>query len=171
VARCAQQFAHDFQHRCHTLTLAATASGFGMVPGNISVLKKMATSKRYTDPEYMMKVGAEIYGGEVAFNQELLKDHSMAMQAGDTRGYLYQLLAAAGWTSYFWLSKLKLPTLILMGDHDPLVPPVNGRILAGRMPNATLEMVDCGHMFVLTQAETVADRVEMFIHEEAMVDA
>lgn len=167
----AQQFAYDFQDRCHTLTLAATAPGMIMVPGNVSVLSKMATPKRYTDPDYMMKVGAEIYGGEVAFNQELLKDHSMAMKAGDKRGYLYQLLAGAGWTSYFFLPRIKLPTLILMGEDDPLVPPVNGRLLQKRLPNANLELVPCGHMFVLTQAEQVADRVEQFIHEEAMVDA
>ncbi len=167
----AQQFAYDFQDRCHTLTLAATAAGLVMVPGNISVLSKMATPKRYTDPEYMLKVGGEIYGGEVAFNQELLKDHTMAMKAGDRRGYLYQLLAGVGWTSFLWLRQIKLPTLILMGEDDPLVPPVNGRILASRLPNATLEMVKCGHMFVLTQAEAVADRVESFIHEEAMIAA
>lgn len=47
----AQQFAHDFQDRCHTLTLAATAAGIVMVPGNISVLSEMATPRRYTDPE------------------------------------------------------------------------------------------------------------------------
>lgn len=167
----AQQFAHDFQDRCHTLTLAATASGMIMVPGNISVLSKMATPKRYQDPDYMLKVGAEIYGGEVAFNRELLKDHSMAMRAGDKRGYLYQLLAGAGWTSFFWLSQIKIPALVLMGEDDPLVPPVNGRILVNRLPNATLEMVPCGHMFVLTQAETVANRVEAFIHDEAMAAA
>ena len=95
----------------------------------------------------------------------------MAMKAGDTRGYIYQLLAGAGWTSYFFLPRIKLPTLILMGEDDPLVPPVNGRILEKRLPNATLELVDCGHMFVLTQAERVADRIEEFIHEEAMIPA
>lgn len=167
----AQQFAHDYQDRCHTLILAATAAGFVMVPGNISVLSKMATPKRYKDPDYMMKVGAEIYGGEMAFNRELLKDHSLAMKGGDRRGYLYQILAGAGWTSYLWLSRIKIPVLILMGDHDPLVPPVNGRILAKRLPNATLEFVNCGHMFVLTQAEAVADRVEAFLHDESLEPA
>lgn len=55
-----------------------------------------------------------------------------------------------------------------MGRDDPLVPPVNGRILARRLPNATLETVDCGHLFMLTQAERIADRVEAFIHGDTM---
>ena len=167
----AQQFAFDFQKRCHSLTLAATSAGMAMVPGNINVLKKMATPKRYQDPEHMLEIGAEIYGGEVAFNRELLKAHAGAMRAGDKKGYLYQLLAGLGWTSILWLTQIKIPTLILMGDHDPIVPSVNGKIMASRMPNAVVELVDCGHMFVLTQAELVADRVEVFIHDGEAVTA
>lgn len=167
----AQQFAHDFQHRCDSMTLAATSAGMVMVPGKIGVLRKLATPKRYLDPNYMMKVGAEIYGGEIAFNRELLKDHAMAMRAGDRRGYLYQLLAGLGWTSFFWLGRIEVPTLILMGEQDPMVPAVNGRIMAKRLRNAKVELVPCGHMFVITQAEAVADRVEAFIHEEALAEA
>lgn len=162
----AQQFVRDHPARSRSLTLAATTAGFVMVPGSISVLRKMATPRRYADPDYMMQVGAEIYGGELAFNRELLRDHALAMKGGSTRGYLYQLLAISGWTSYFWLPQLKLPALVLAGQDDPIVPPLNGRILARRLPNATLEEVACGHMFVLTQAEAIADRVEDFLHED-----
>lgn len=161
----AQQFAHDFPKRSRTLTLAATAAGMVMVPGNISVMAKMASPKRYTNPEHMLDIAADIYGGEMRFNRELLKDHSLAMKSGTKRGYLYQLMAGYGWTSFFWLSQIKIPALILMGNDDPLVPPVNGRILASRLPNSTLEYVDCGHMFMLTQAEQVADRIETFLHD------
>jgi len=167
----AQQFAHDFQSRCTSLTLAATSAGMIMVPGNINVLRKMATPKRYQDPEHMMKIGAEIYGGGVAFDPELLKGHAAAMKAGDKKGYVYQMLAGVGWTSFFWLSQIRLPTLILMGERDPIVPVVNGKIMASRMPNARVETVACGHMFVLTQAESVADRVEAFIHERELAGA
>lgn len=167
----AQQFAYDHQGRCRSLTLAATSAGMVMVPGSIDVLSKMITPKRYTDPDYLFSVAAEIYGGEIAFNQELLKDHAEAMRGGNTRGYLYQLLAGWGWTSYLWLRRIELPTLILMGRDDPLVPPVNGEILARRLPNAQLEMVDCGHMFVLTQAERIADRVEAFLHDHTRAAA
>ena len=160
----AQQFAYDNQRRCRSLTLAATTAGAVMVPGSISVLRKLATPRRYRDPDYMMEVGAEIYGGELEFNRELLKDHAMAMKGGDRRGYAYQLLAAAGWTSFLWLPRIKLPTLIIYGKDDPIVPPVNAKFLAWRLPNAVVVQVDCGHMFVLTQAEAIADRVEQFIH-------
>ena len=162
----AQQFVRDNQRRCRTMTLAATSAGFVMVPGNVSVLSKMMTPRRYNDPDYLFSIAAEIYGGEVAFNQELLKDHAMAMQSGNGKGYFYQLLAVWGWTSYLWLNQIKVPSLILMGRDDPLVPLVNGKILARRLRNSQLETVDCGHLFMLTQAERVADRVEEFLFAE-----
>ncbi len=161
----AQQFAHDFQSRCTSLTLAATSAGMIMVPGKLNVLRKMATPKRYQDPEHMLDIGAELYGGAVAMNRDMLKAHAAAMKAGDKKGYVYQMMAGIGWTSFLWLGQIKLPTLILMGEDDPIVPAVNGKIMASRMPNAQLEIVPCGHMFVLTQAEAVADRVEDFIHD------
>jgi pimeloyl-ACP methyl ester carboxylesterase len=42
---------------------------------------------------------------------------------------------------------------------------VNGRILASRLPNARLEVVDCGHLFVLTHPEETAQTIERFLFE------
>jgi pimeloyl-ACP methyl ester carboxylesterase len=52
-----------------------------------------------------------------------------------------------------------------MGTDDPIVPPINGRIVAWRLPNATLESVACGHLFMLTRPGETARRVERFIVE------
>ena len=79
------------------------------------------------------------------------------MRGARNRGYLYQLLAMTGWTSLPWLWSLPQPTLVLMGSDDPLVPPINGRILARLIPNAQLRMIDDGHLFMVTRpAETAA---------------
>ena len=162
----AQQFVHDFPDRARTLTLAATSAGFVMVPGNIRVLMKMATPKRYTDPGYMLEVGPDIYGGQLRFNREILREHAEAMKSSSQRGYLYQLLAGAGWTSWLWLPELKLPALVMMGADDPIVPVINGRILVDRLPNARLEVMDCGHLFILTDPAGTAARIERFLQAE-----
>ncbi len=161
----AQQFARDFPRRVRTLTLAATSAGFVMIPGNLRVISKMATPKRYTDPDYMLNIGAEIYGGQLRFNDELLKEHSDAMLSSSSMGYLFQLLAGVGWTSWLWLPKIKAPTLIIMGEDDPIVPVVNGRILQSRIPNSRLVTVDCGHLFILTDPPGTAEIVEDFLTE------
>jgi pimeloyl-ACP methyl ester carboxylesterase len=44
------------------------------------------------------------------------------------------------------LSLLTIPTLVIHGDQDPLVPPDNGRQTAAALPNARLIMIpDLGH--------------------------
>src|SRR5258705_3298964 len=76
-----------------------------------------------------------------------------------------------GLTSLPWLWSLPQPTLILMGSDDPLVPPINGRILALLIPNAQLRMIDDGHLFLVTRpAETAAIIEEVLAGEGANLE-
>ena len=159
----AQQFAHDFSERTRSLTLAATSAGFVMVPGDPRVLMKLATPKRYTDPGYMLKIGPDIYGGQLRHDSRALREHAAGLKASSQRGYLYQLLAGVGWTSWLWLPQIRLPVLVLMGSDDPIVPEVNGRILVSRLPNARLQLMDCGHLFILTDPAGTAATIEAFL--------
>jgi pimeloyl-ACP methyl ester carboxylesterase len=69
----------------------------------------------------------------------------------------------AGWSSLPWLSTLRQPTLVLMGRDDPLVPVVNGRILAHLIPNARLDIIDDGHLFMVTRPQETARHIEKFL--------
>ena len=160
-----QQFAHDHPERSRTLTLAATSAGFVMVPGHPKVISKLVTPRRYTDSDYMLMAGPDIYGGQLRTDRRLLEEHAATLRTGSSSGYLYQLLAGVGWTSWLWLPQLKLPVLVMMGADDPIVPLVNGRILASRLPNARLEVVDCGHLFILTHPAKTAQTIERFLLE------
>jgi poly(3-hydroxyoctanoate) depolymerase len=162
----AQQFVHDFPGRSRSLTLAATCAGFVMVPGRLRVLMQLATPRRYGNPAHMLEVGPDIYGGQLRFDRDLLAKHALAMRATTGRGYLYQMLAGVGWTSWLWLPRVRVPALILMGADDPIVPTVNGRIITDRLPDARLEIVDCGHLFILTDPAGTAARIESFLHGE-----
>ena len=63
-----------------------------------------------------------------------------------------------------WLHKLPQPTLVLNGDDDPIVPLVNGRILARRIRNARLHVVrGGGHLFLLERPAETADLVAEFL--------
>jgi poly(3-hydroxyalkanoate) depolymerase len=159
----AQQFAHQYPKMCRRLVLAATAPGFTMVPASPAVLWKMATPRRYTDKDYMNRIAADIYGGAFRDDPSLIGGHADAMHGARTLGYLYQLLAMSGWTSLPWLWSLPQQTLILMGRDDPLVPPINGRILAGLIPNTELQMIDDGHLFIVTRPAETAAVIEAFL--------
>ena len=124
----------NIRRLCRRLVLAATSPGAIMVPARPSVLWKMATPRRYTDKDYMSKIAPDIYGGAFREDQSLIGPHAKAMHGAHKLGYLYQLLAMTGWTSLPWLWSLPQPTLVLMGRDDPLVPVINGRVLARLYP-------------------------------------
>ena len=161
----AQQFAHQYPEICRRLVLAATSPGAIMVPGSPSAFLKLATPRRYLDKDYMRKNAAEIYGGALKKDPSLIGRHADAMSGARGLGYLYQLLAMVGWSSLPWLWRLRQPTLILMGRDDPLVPLINGRIVARLIPNAQLEIIDDGHLFMVTQQQETAKRIEKFLSD------
>ena len=134
-----------------------------MVPGRLGVLAKMANPRRYTDPDFMTKIGADLYGGRFRDDPGLLHEHARKMAPPTGRGYLWQMLAAAGWTSILWLRRLKQPTLVMMGRDDPIVPVANGRILAGLIPNARLVTIDDGHLFLLSRIPDVVPVIADFL--------
>lgn len=160
----AQQFARQFPHRCRRLVLAATSAGAFMIPGRPSALSKMVTPQRYLSPTFMQRAAGVIYGGEVRRDPSIIAEHTSRMIAPQFMGYLYQLIAGAGWTSIHWLHKLKQPTLVLAGSDDPLVPPVNARILSLLVPNNRLFIVPGGgHLFMLHSTATVVPIIRDFL--------
>jgi poly(3-hydroxyalkanoate) depolymerase len=161
----AQQFVHQYPARCRRLVLAATSAGAAMVPGRLSVLTKMVNPRRYTDRDFMAKVGGMLYGGRFRHEPALLQEHARHISPPSGRGYLWQLLAASGWTSIFWLRRIRQPTLVMMGQDDPIVPPINGRILAGMIPNARLYTIDDGHLFLVSRIPDVVPVICDFLQE------
>jgi poly(3-hydroxyalkanoate) depolymerase len=161
----AQQFARDHPARCRKLVLAATSSGVLMVPGRLSALRKLLSPRRYHDAAYLRRFAPEIYGGAFGRDAALIERHIAHIAAPHGLGYFYQLAAVWGWTSLPWLHRLRQPTLVLAGSEDPLVPPINGRMLARLIPRARLEMIADGHLFIVTNAVAVAARVASFLAE------
>lgn len=162
----AQQFAKQYPRICRRLVLVSTAAGWTMVPGKPSVLSKMASIKRYTDKGYMRSIAAEIYGGAFRRDDTLINAHAAGMRPSSNAGYMLQLLGMTGWTSAHWLWLLKQPTLVISGTDDPLIPVANAKLLAQLIPNSALELVDDGHLFVVTDPKTTAKRVQKFLDND-----
>ena len=164
----AQQLAHQAPQRVQRLVLAATGPGLGGLPGSPRVLLTLATPRRYDQPDYYRRIAGRIYGGQARRDPDPLRHGSPArfIQPTSMWGYLGQLYAIAGWTSLPWLHRLRQPTLVLAGDDDPIVPLLNGRILAHRIPNARLHVVrGGGHLFLLEQPSEMAALVTGFLAE------
>jgi poly(3-hydroxyalkanoate) depolymerase len=160
----AQHFAVQHRRRCRRLVLAATGTGSLMVPGHPRVLARMATPRRHRDPGYAARVAGDIYGGSIRSDPQPVQKilHSMS-PSGPKRGYYYQLVAGAGWTSLPFLRLIRQPTLVISGDDDPIVPKINAKIMGRLIPNAEVHLYHGGHLGLLTEAADLAPIIERFL--------
>lgn len=159
----AQQFAFQQAKRCRRLVLAATSPGHLMVPGKPSALLKLITPRRYKDSDYLQTVAGDLYGGALRHSPDLVAKHLRHVRWSSDYGYYLQLAACFGWSSLPWLPLLPQPTLVMAGTDDPIVPAINGRIIAKLIPHARFVTIDDGHLFLLTSAELSAGIISDFL--------
>jgi pimeloyl-ACP methyl ester carboxylesterase len=132
----AQQLAIAMPHRVRSLVLVATSCGVGGTPGPY-VRNNFAP--------------AELTGG---------------WPAPDALAMLWQLFAAATWSSIPFLGAITQPTLVVQGADDHLVPPENASMLARRIPGARLSTLAGGHdLQRADRAPLLARTVEGFLRE------
>lgn len=160
----AQQLAISRRRRVRKLVLAATGPGALMIPASPRVLAVMTSPRRHQDPSYVDAVAARIYGGS-------LRDHPERAAAalgagarrGPMRGYYYQLLALAGWTSVPLLSTITADTLIIAGDDDPIVPQGNATLLQRGIRRSRVHRHPGGHLEMLLDPAPFAAEIDGFL--------
>jgi len=143
--------------------LVATTAGMLMVPGKPSALSKMVDPRRYIDPKFMETHFETLYGG----SSEGSDGHIHRIKPPSKTGYFYQILAMLGWTSAPALPFLRKKTLIMTGDRDAIVRPINGRILNTLIPDSELIIIeDGGHLFMLSHADEFIANVREFLDRD-----
>jgi pimeloyl-ACP methyl ester carboxylesterase len=164
----AQELALRNPHRVRKLVLASTMCGIGGVPGNPLALALLATPLRYYSPAFMRLTANTLYGPTVATGEDNLRHQIDARRARPPTlwGYAGQLTAAASWSSLPWLHRVHNPTLVISGGSDRIVPAINARILACRIPDSRLQIVEgAGHLLLLDQPEHCAATIAGFLAE------
>lgn len=99
-------------------------------------------------------------------NPESMEDFIRRFQIAPTRGHAFfaQLAAVAGFGVYSRLKEIAVPTLVLTGDSDELVPPQNSRILTENIPGAKLiTYAGAAHFFFSQFPEQVASDIAAFL--------
>jgi 3-oxoadipate enol-lactonase len=116
--------------------------------------------------------------GSVAYNYSPRARRKMAGQISediarrlahpfDEQAYRAQMCAAALHNCYGRLSRLRIPTLVVHGSADRVVPVENARLIAERIPGAKLRILrDCGHLYP-TEAPEVNAVIGDFLTEVA----
>lgn len=165
----AQEMTLANPHRVNQLFLASTMCGLGGMPGNPLALSVLSTPLRYYSPAFL-RATANIVYGPIRQEGGVLDEQASARRSRPPSlwGYVGQLTAISGWSSLPWLHRIHTPTLVVSGRQDPIVPPLNARILHKRLPNSELMLVDnAGHLVLLDHAEEVGQRMVDFMRRPA----
>jgi len=158
----AQQFAWQNKEMTKRLVLCATTTGVTMVPGNPKALSKMMSPKRYIDKDFLAKNFETLYGDAAETSEEF----SINMMPPSMKGYLYQLMAMAGYSTIPFIRGIKAKSLVIMGENDHIVPVVNGKILKKLLPRAKLRVIEgAGHLFLLTRRDETIQIIRNFFLE------
>jgi pimeloyl-ACP methyl ester carboxylesterase len=158
----AQELAIAQPARIRTLSLGCTyCGGPDSVPTGIEVLRRIADARRSGDRELALRTSWEInvsptFAAEeeqwAAFVARAMR-RSVAVEVIEAQG-----LAIAGHDTSTRLHQIGLPTLVMHGSLDQLLPVANGRMVAGLIPGAQLEIFDgVGHLFFLEHPQRSAE--------------
>ncbi len=162
----AQELALAHPARVRTLALGCTyCGGPGAALASPAVGARLADSVRSGDRERAIRTGWEIcVAPRLRDDAELYAAHrELALRRRVSRTViLAQMQAIAAHDTSARLGRLHLPTLIVHGELDDLIPVCNAHVLAGHLPEARLEILpDAGHYFFreepLHAAELVRD--------------
>jgi poly(3-hydroxyoctanoate) depolymerase len=162
----AQELVHRAPERVRRLVLCATTPGLPSIPPDPIVSAVMLTPARYWNQQLGELIVPIIAGGRTARDAGLLQAQldKRLLEPPSLLGYLYQLCALSGWSSHAWIRGIRHPALVLHGDHDPLVPLVNGRFLADALPHGRLEIVrGAGHLLLLDEPFSVMPALGSFL--------
>jgi len=140
----AQQLACDHAARVRRLVLISTSCGVGSTPGR----------RRET----LTLLGT--------------RGSASSWPSPDPLGLFWQSLAISNWSSIPFLGSITAPTLVVCGTRDRVVAPANSRILARRIPGASLVTLPAGHdLQRRDHAVALAGVVEGFIAAESATEA
>ena len=167
----AQEITRKFPDKINKLILAVTSAGSCVtVPGPIHVMMELAFPLRYFNRFYSDYISGQIYGGEVKSSPALANEHDRRNIEPSINGYYSQLMSSRSWASLPWLHTVKHETLVIAGKDDPIIPSVNQKILVSLLPNATLHVINCGHLLMVTKAKEVSTLVKEFLQETSVVE-
>jgi pimeloyl-ACP methyl ester carboxylesterase len=162
----AQELARRAPERVDRLILAATTPGLPSIPPNPLVAMLMLSPARYYDRRLAEAIVPRIAGGRTARDPRVLRARLGERLADPPTpiGYLHQLCSVWGWSGHLHLRRLRMPTLVLHGSEDPLVPVLNARYMARVIPDATLRIIeDGGHLILFDEPSATGEAITGFL--------
>jgi pimeloyl-ACP methyl ester carboxylesterase len=163
----AQRFALGYPERLRSLILVCTTPGGPRaVRASDEVMAGLVAGGE--DPSTVYRRNAWfLYGEETRSRHPERIEEDLGYRGKiptSPAGYMGQLQAAMQHDAWDDLPSIGVPTLVLHGDADLLVPTPNGRLLAERIPRAELVLIPgAGHMLQSDGGDVLREAVLGFL--------
>ncbi len=163
----AQQFALSRPDRVRRLVLVATGPGALMVPARPKVLLRMLTPAPSPRSRHAARIAGDLYGGSARTDPTVARDLLHATtRLGPARGYFYQLLATAGWTSLPRLAAAAAAGPDPGRRRRPDHPAGQRADHALAHTGSELHVYQGGHLELAAHPERIAPVVEAFLDNQ-----
>ncbi|HTP45040.1 MAG TPA: alpha/beta fold hydrolase [Candidatus Acidoferrum sp.] len=163
----AQEFALQYPGRVKSLILGCTAAGgpeaIRAKPEVFDVLMRQGM----TAEEAARAINPFIYDASTPPSR-IEEDLAIRLQwVATVQGYTAQLQGIIMWEAYSRIAKISVPTLIVHGETDQLVPAENGKLIAGRISGSKLVMIPhASHIYSTDQPDAAHGPVLEFLSEQ-----
>ena len=164
----AQEFALLYPQRVRSLILGCTASGGPHAvhagPEAIEVLMRQGMS-----PDETAEAIIPFIYYPATSRERIDEDMAIRKKWYPTpEGRAAQWQGIIAWEAYSRLPQITAPTLVIHGESDRLIPPANGKLIAGHIPGAKLVMLPhAGHIFSTDQPKAAQQAVLEFLSAQS----
>lgn len=164
----AQELAINYPDRVRSLILGCTGPGGINAPVMTPERTKKFTANEGLSPEEILKKDMDIYFSDrfITDNPDRIEEFTKISmrwyQPPDA--FLRQFEACRKHDTTDRLHQVRVPTLILSGDDDPLIPGENSRMLKITMPHADIHFFpNLRHVFFIEAYEAVNRKILNFL--------
>ena len=168
----AQQIAISYPEKVRSLILSSTHfGGLNYVPMDektMALLIALPTETISKEQAREMRYRATFSQQFLQNNKEIIEQIDEWAEKHPTPLYaqVHQSAATAEFNSELELQKITAPTLIIHGANDHAVPTKNGELVAERIPNSRLKIIeDASHFVIIEKYEEFNNAVMSFIDE------
>jgi pimeloyl-ACP methyl ester carboxylesterase len=160
----AQEFALQYPTRVRSLILGCTAAGGPTAVRAEPEATQILKARGMTPQQAAEAVLPFIYDAETPherIEEDLAIRHPWLPRP---ESYIAQLQGILAWEAYSRLPAIGVPTLVIHGENDRLVPAGNGKLIADRIPSAKLVLIPhASHLFLTDRTQIAHEAILNFL--------
>src|SRR6202166_3055624 len=160
----AQEFALQYPKRVRSLILGCTAAG-GPHAGRAEAAVMETLLRQGMTPEESREAITPFIYPPATPRGRINEDMAIRMKWYPTpQGYAGQLQGIFGWEAYSRIAQITVPTLVIHGETDRLIPAANAKLIAERIPGARLVLIPhASHIFETDQPAVAHQAILEFL--------